>query len=99
MIGYWSDFAKDDPNGGGRLGWPRFTPAGLEYMLLDSPLSTTSNLGQLRLLGRDRLRIDNPVRVARRRRLGRRWRVSGRSGAARPQAIYNPRPTMRVMRM
>ena len=65
MIGYWSDFAKkDDPNGGGRLGWPRFTPAGLEYMLLDSPLSTTSNLtANCAFWDEIGYEIDNPVRV------------------------------------
>lgn len=65
MIGYWSAFArKEDPNGDGRLRWPRFTASGLEYMLLDSPLSTTvnpiANCGFWDEIGYE---IDNPVRV------------------------------------
>lgn len=44
MVGYWSSFAERlDPNGSGRLGWPAFTPNGLEYMILDTPLSTAVN--------------------------------------------------------
>jgi carboxylesterase type B len=41
MIGYWTSFADTlDPNGGGRLGWPRFSHDGLGYLLLDTPIST-----------------------------------------------------------
>jgi carboxylesterase type B len=44
MVGYWTSFAERlDPNGDGRLGWPAFTRDGLEYMLLDTPLSTAVN--------------------------------------------------------
>ncbi|MEW6272778.1 MAG: carboxylesterase family protein [Thermodesulfobacteriota bacterium] len=44
MIGYWTSFAGSfDPNGGGRLPWPRFTPDGLDYLLLDTPISTAVN--------------------------------------------------------
>lgn len=44
MISYWTSFARTlDPNGGGLLTWPRFTRDGLEYMILDSPLSTAVN--------------------------------------------------------
>lgn len=65
MIGYWGGFARQvDPNGGDRLGWPRFRATGLEYMLLDSPLSTTvdpiANCASWDRIGYE---IDNPVRV------------------------------------
>lgn len=44
MIGYWTAFAETfDPNGPGRPTWPRFTPNGLEYILLDTPISTAVN--------------------------------------------------------
>ena len=44
MVGYWTSFAERlNPNGDGRLEWPLFTAAGLDYLLLDSPLSTAVN--------------------------------------------------------
>jgi carboxylesterase type B len=44
MVGYWTSFAETlDPNGDGRRAWPLFTPDGLQYMLLDTPLGTAVN--------------------------------------------------------
>ncbi|MDG2305029.1 MAG: carboxylesterase family protein [Candidatus Binatia bacterium] len=43
MVHYWGSFGTAlDPNAHGGFPWPGFTPAGLEYLVLDSPeLSTT----------------------------------------------------------
>lgn len=42
MATYWGSFGRtQDPNTAGRFGWPGFTPAGLEYLVFNSPLSTT----------------------------------------------------------
>jgi carboxylesterase type B len=65
MIGYWTSFAESfDPNGGGRPAWPRFTPDGLDYMILDTPLSTaidpTPNCDFWDQIGYE---IDTPVRA------------------------------------
>lgn len=44
IIGYWAEFAASlNPNGGVRPTWPRFTRDGLEYLILDTPISTAVN--------------------------------------------------------
>ena len=65
IIGYWTSFAEHlNPNGGGRLEWPFFTPGGLEYMLLDTPSSTTVNpIANCDFWDGIGYEIDNPVRV------------------------------------
>lgn len=65
MIGYWTSFgASLDPNGGGRLGWPFFTPAGLDYMILDTPLSTAVNpVANCDFWDSIGYEIDSPVRA------------------------------------
>jgi para-nitrobenzyl esterase len=64
MIGYWTSFARSlDPNGGDQLFWPPFTPDGLEYMLLDTPLSTAVNpVANCDFWDQIGYEIDNPVR-------------------------------------
>jgi carboxylesterase type B len=65
MVGYWTSFAEHlNPNGDGRLEWPFFTPDGLEYMLLDTPLSTTvSPIANCDFWDSIGYEIDTPVRV------------------------------------
>ena len=45
MVAYWGAMAQQQqPAVSGQLAWPEFTPAGLEYMILDTPaLSTAVN--------------------------------------------------------
>ena len=45
MVDYWGSFGRSQtPNAAGGFPWPGFTPAGLEYLVLDSPeLSTTTD--------------------------------------------------------
>lgn len=64
MIAYWTSFARSlDPNGGDRLFWPPFTRDGLEYMILDSPLSTAVNpVANCDFWDQIGYEIDNPVR-------------------------------------
>ena len=65
MISYWTSFARSlDPNGGGLLTWPRFTRDGLEYMILDSPLSTAVNpVANCDFWDEIGYEIDTPVRA------------------------------------
>jgi carboxylesterase type B len=45
MVGYWASFARRlDPNASGFFAWPEFDPAGLQYLIFDTPdLSTAVN--------------------------------------------------------
>jgi len=65
MVGYWTSFAEHlEPNGDGRLGWPDFTPEGLDYMLLDTPLSTAVDpIANCEFWDSIGYEIDTPIRV------------------------------------